>query len=86
MATPRGRLVNVRDTARRLGVHENTVRNWSNRGLLRPVPRPLSQYRRFDSKQVARFAREMRNAAAPLDKTQLPRPERGRVIARDHRD
>ena len=33
-------LLNVRDTARMLGVHENTVRNWEARGLLRAVHLP----------------------------------------------
>lgn len=32
-------LLGVRDTARWLGVHENTVRNWAAAGLLVPVRR-----------------------------------------------
>jgi len=30
-------MLSVRETARRLGVHENTVRNWQKRGLIRAV-------------------------------------------------
>ncbi len=33
---------NVRETARRLGVDENTVRNWEKRGLLRAIRLPGS--------------------------------------------
>jgi excisionase family DNA binding protein len=40
--------LNVRETATRLGVHENTVRNWEEKGLLRAVKLPGSGYRRFD--------------------------------------
>jgi predicted DNA-binding transcriptional regulator AlpA len=40
-------LLNVRDTAQRLGVHENTVRNWSREGVLPAVRLPGSRYLRF---------------------------------------
>lgn len=77
-ATP----LNVRETAKRLGVHENTVRNWADRGVLRPMRLPHSRYRRFDPEQVERLAREMRSAAAPLHEVPLARPKRGRAITR----
>src|SRR5215210_441228 len=48
----------VREAARRLGVHENTVRNWSDRGLLEPVKLGESRYRRFRASDVDRLARE----------------------------
>lgn len=32
MAAAQAQLLNVRDTTHRLGVHENTVRNWADRG------------------------------------------------------
>lgn len=39
-------VLTVREAARRLGVHENTVRNYANRGIL--IPRRLpSGWRRF---------------------------------------
>jgi transposase len=47
-------MLNVRETAARLGVHENTVRNWSNRGLLIAVRLPGSGFRRFDAREVER--------------------------------
>jgi len=52
-------LLNVRDTARALGVHENTVRNWEQRGLLRAVRLPGSGFRRFAAADVERLRDEM---------------------------
>jgi predicted site-specific integrase-resolvase len=51
-------LLNVRDTARALGVHENTVRNWEERGILRAVHLPGSGYRRFAAQDVERLRAE----------------------------
>jgi excisionase family DNA binding protein len=75
--------LNVRETARRLGVHENTVRNWADRGMLRPMRLPGSGYRRFDVAEVDRLAREMREGAAPVDAGAVVRPKSGRVVDRD---
>jgi excisionase family DNA binding protein len=75
--------LNVRETARRLGVHENTVRNWADRGILRPMRLPGSGYRRFDVADVERLAQEMRDAAAPVEEARAVRPQRGRVVGRD---
>jgi excisionase family DNA binding protein len=75
--------LNVRETARRLGVHENTVRNWANRGLLRPVRLPGSGYRRFEAADVERLALEMRDGAAPVEEARAVRPKSGRVVSRD---
>jgi excisionase family DNA binding protein len=75
--------LNVRETARRLGVHENTVRNWADRGMLRPMRLPGSGYRRFDVAEVDRLAREMREGAAPVEETTVARPKSGRVVGRD---
>lgn len=60
-------LLNVRETARRLGVHENTVRNWQRRGVLRAVRLPGSGYRRFLLTDVERLQREMVSQLAPAD-------------------
>lgn len=57
--------LSVRETARRLGVHENTVRNWQDRGVLRAVKLPGSGYRRFDPAEVERLRAEMLNNLAP---------------------
>jgi excisionase family DNA binding protein len=57
--------LNVRQTAARLGVHENTIRNWERRGLLRAVKLPGSGYRRFDAAEVDRMRDEMTSTLAP---------------------
>ena len=75
--------LNVRETARRLGVHENTVRNWADRGMLRPLRLPGSGYRRFEISEVDRLAREMREAAAPVEEARAVRPKGGRTVGRD---
>jgi excisionase family DNA binding protein len=58
-------LLNVRDTARALGVHENTIRNWEERGLLRAVRLPGSGFRRFAAADVERLRDEMFEQLAP---------------------
>jgi len=83
MATTPTEQLNVRETARRLGIHENTVRNWANRGILRPLRLPGSGYRRFDVADVDRIAREMREATAPVDEVRVVRPKSGRPVGRD---
>lgn len=75
--------LNVRETAQRLGVHENTVRNWAERGILRALRLPGSGYRRFDAAEVDRIASEMRDAAAPAVEAPTVRPQRGRAVSRD---
>lgn len=57
--------LNVRDTAHALGVHENTVRNWESRGLLRAVHLPGSGFRRFAVEDVERLRAEMFEQLAP---------------------
>jgi Helix-turn-helix domain len=58
-------LLNVRDTAQALGVHENTVRNWEERGILRAVRLPGSGFRRFAVDDVERLRSEMFEQLAP---------------------
>jgi excisionase family DNA binding protein len=57
--------LNVRETAARLDVHENTVRNWEQKGFLRAVKLPGSGYRRFDEAEVERMRNEMLTQLAP---------------------
>ena len=60
----------VRESARRLGVHENTIRRWADRGLVESVKLPTG-VRRLLARDVDRLARgaETRSAdpAEPLD-------------------
>jgi len=58
-------LMQVRQTARALGVHENTVRRWEERGLLRAVKLP-SGVRRFRAEDVAAMRKQMFSGFAPL--------------------
>lgn len=75
--------LNVREAARRLGVHENTIRNWVDRGILRATRLPGSGFRRLDVAEVDRLAREMREAAAPAEEAPVVRPAGGRAVGRD---
>lgn len=51
-------LMTVRASARGLGVHENTVRRWEAKGLIRAVRLP-SGVRRFRSEDVLALRRQM---------------------------
>lgn len=60
------RLLGVRAAARRLGVHENTVRNWEARGLITTARRlPGSGYRRFAPAEVERLRRRLKRHHGP---------------------
>src|SRR5437879_2331812 len=66
----------IRDAARRLGVHENTIRNWVHHGRLQFVRLPGSGFRRLDARDVKRLHDEMYSAFAnglrePLDQVNL---------------
>jgi excisionase family DNA binding protein len=49
------KLLNVRETARLLGVHENTIRNWVRDGVLPSAKVPGSRFHRFDARDVERL-------------------------------
>ena len=66
-----------------MGVHENTIRNWVDRGILRATRLPGSGFRRLDVAEVDRLAREMREAAAPAEEALVVRPAGGRAVGRD---
>lgn len=73
-------MIGVRKAAERLGVHENTLRNWEERGLIHAIRLPVSGYRRFDVSVIARFASEIRNSVAPIDEGTNVVPGRSRRI------
>lgn len=54
----------VRETARRLGVHENTVRNWAREGVLPDSRVPGSRFLRFRAQDVDRLI-EQRGTRIP---------------------
>lgn len=51
-------LLNVRQTASRLGVHENTIRNWARTGVLPTARVPGSRFHRFYAREVDRLRSE----------------------------
>lgn len=51
-------LMKVRQAARGLGVHENTIRRWEEKGLIGAVRLP-SGVRRFRSEDIAALRRQM---------------------------
>jgi excisionase family DNA binding protein len=54
-------LLGVREAARRLGVHENTLRRWEQSGLINAVKLPTG-VRRFRAEDVQRLHDEMHRA------------------------
>lgn len=79
-------LLNVRDTARALGVHENTIRNWESRGLLRALHLPGSGFRRFSAQDVERLRAEMFEQLAPATEGPVVNPgnkRSGRLVFGD---
>ena len=79
-------LLNVRETARVLGVHENTIRNWETRGILRAVHLPGSGYRRFSVREVEGLRNEMFEQLAPATEGPIVNSDRkrsGRLVFGD---
>ncbi len=59
---PPMQLLAVREVARLLYVHPNTVRNWSDRGLLKTYRIGSRQDRRFDWADVVSFLQNSQQA------------------------
>lgn len=72
-------LMQVRQVARTLGVHENTVRRWEERGLLHAVRLP-SGVRRFRPDDVEAVREQMFSGFAPLRADDDIAPVRARSI------
>lgn len=64
-------LLQVREAARGLGVHENTLRRWEERGLIKAVRLPTG-VRRFRSEDVGQLQAQMFSGFAPADLEELP--------------
>lgn len=58
-------LMQVREAARALGVHENTLRRWEEAGYINAVRLP-SGVRRFREEDVIEIRRGMYEGLAPL--------------------
>src|SRR5215213_3307288 len=58
----------VRETARRLGVHENTIRNWARDGVLPTSRVPGSRFHRFDARDVERLRQQRGATVSSIEK------------------
>lgn len=76
--------VPIRAAARRLGVHENTIRNWIDKGLLlaRRLPTGIRQ---LPLAEVERLERELIIAPSslPMDQAVQPAPKSAHDTAQD---
>ena len=62
----------LKRAARTLGVHEQTLRNWEARGLIRMVRLPGSHYRRVPAAEVERLQAAMQETAPVLPAISQP--------------
>jgi excisionase family DNA binding protein len=58
--------ISIREAARRLKVHENTIRNWADTGRLHPVVPPGQRYRKLDAAEVAKVALELHGVVSTM--------------------
>jgi excisionase family DNA binding protein len=72
-------LMQVRQAAQALGVHENTIRRWEQRGLLHAVRLP-SGVRRFRPEDVEKVRAQMFTGFAPLHTDDDVTPVRARSV------
>jgi excisionase family DNA binding protein len=72
-------LMQVRQAAQALGVHENTVRRWEERGLLHAVRLP-SGVRRFRPEDVEKVRAQMFSGFTPLEANDDVTPVRARSV------
>jgi len=59
------RAMTCREAAERLGVHENTIRNWRKQGVITGALRLPSGIHRYNRGEIDRMRREMLEQYAP---------------------
>lgn len=59
--------VTLKEAARTLSVHEQTIRNWGRRGVIQLVRLPGSRYRRVPVTEIARLKAQMTLAEPRVD-------------------
>lgn len=59
--------LSVKETAKRLGVHENTVRNWARQGVLASAKVPGTSFLRFDARDVERLMERRGSPTASVE-------------------
>lgn len=77
-------LLTVRETARLLDVHENTVRNWVAKGDLKSARLPGARFHRFEREEVERLARSRGQVVVPIrrERERVPRlPDPEEIVA-----
>jgi excisionase family DNA binding protein len=72
-------LMQVRQAAQTLGVHENTIRRWEAQGLLQAVRLP-SGVRRFRPEDIEHLREQMFSGFAPLRADHDVVPVRARSV------
>jgi DNA-binding transcriptional MerR regulator len=68
--------VTLKRAARALGVHEQTLRSWEKRGLIRMIRLPGSGYRRVPIEEIERLQDEMNTLPAPGSGVRIVPPHR----------
>jgi len=63
-------MLTLREVARLLHVHPNTLRRWSNDGRLRPYRINLRGDRRYKREEIAKFLAELNSQADDWQKTE----------------
>ena len=71
----------LREASRTLSVHEQTLRNWSRRGLIRLVRLPGSGHRRVPVEEVKRLQAQMARPESPTAGVRLELPSGDGVLA-----
>ena len=64
MDVPREKLLTISEAAERLGVHQNTLRSWADKGMV-PVVKLPSGYRRFRPSDIERELQRQERHTSP---------------------
>jgi len=82
----------LKEASQALSVHEQTIRNWGRRGLIRLVRLPGSGHRRVPEEEVKRLLAQMDQPESPVAGVRLEPPSgdaqvaaRGRALAEEIR-
>jgi len=67
-------ILKLKEAARILGVHENTLRKWERKGLIRLIRLPGSRYRRVPATEVERLVIQMRGNLLHATEVRLDPP------------
>lgn len=57
----------LKEVARFLGVHQNTVRRWGKRGFLVPKRNPMNNWRRYLREDIEQFLKDLNDPDSSYD-------------------